>query len=665
MRDQRFLANALRFLSIDAVQKANSGHPGMPMGMADIAEVLWNDFLSHSPTNPHWWNRDRFILSNGHGSMLLYSLLHLTGYALSLDELKAFRQWGSKTPGHPEYGMTPGVETSTGPLGQGIGNAVGMALAEKILAARYNQPGLNLIDHYTYVFLGDGCLMEGLSHEVAALAGTWKLGKLIAFWDDNGISIDGHVEAWFSENVPERFRAYGWQVVAGVDGHNPEQISQAIIQAHSDVDRPTLICCKTQIAFGSPNKANSHESHGAPLGPDEVALTRQKLDWNYPPFEIPSEIYAAWDARATGQKREQAWQAVWQAYQQAYPELSQQLSRTMAGDLPSDWSSQAAAILEKIVLKSESIATRKASQQSLTELLPLLPELLGGSADLTSSNLTQVKSSVPFSPAHPEGNYLYYGVREFGMCAIMNGLALHGGCIPYGGTFLVFSDYARNAIRLAALMRIRVIYVLTHDSIGLGEDGPTHQPVEHVNSLRMIPNLSVWRPADAVETQVAWQSALEYREGPTCLILSRQNLPNIFRVSAQVSDISRGAYVVRSSGDQRPQLILVSTGSEVGLALKAYEHLAAEGISLRLVSMPCTGVFEAQSADYREQVMPAGVPVLAIEAGNSQYWYRWTGAQGSILGVDRFGESAPAAALFDHFGFTEAHVVSMARDLLK
>ena len=664
MPDRRELANAIRALSMDAVQKAKSGHPGAPMGMADIAEVLWNDFLRHNPNNPKWWDRDRFVLSNGHGSMLIYSLLHLSGYDLSMEDIRNFRQLHSKTPGHPEYGYTPGVETTTGPLGQGITNAVGMALAEKVLAAQFNRDGHHVIDHYTYVFLGDGCLMEGVSHEACSLAGTLGLGKLIAFWDDNGISIDGHVDGWFTDDTPARFEAYGWHVVRNVDGHDPEAIAKAIREARSVNDKPSLICCKTVIGYGAPNLCGSHDCHGAPLGEDEVAATRENLGWKYPPFEIPDEIYAGWDAREKGARAEAAWNEKFAAYKAAHPDLAAELERRMKGEFPADWAEKARAVIAEMVARNDKMATRKASQAAINAYAPLLPEMLGGSADLTGSNNTDWKGSVSITNTVADGNYIHYGVREFGMAAMMNGMALHGGFIPYGGTFLVFSDYARNALRMSALMKLRTIYVFTHDSIGLGEDGPTHQPIEHVASLRMIPNMSVWRPCDLVETAVAWKAALERSDGPTSLILTRQNLEPQSRTEAQVADIARGGYILRDC-EGTPELILIATGSEVALAMGAAEVLAGEGRKVRVVSMPSTDVFDAQDAGYRDQVLPAAVTArVAIEAGVTDFWRKYVGLEGRVVGIDRFGESAPASDLFKHFGFTVDNVVKVAKEII-
>lgn len=656
------LANAIRALSMDAVQQANSGHPGMPMGMADIAEVLWREFLVHNPTDPAWANRDRFILSNGHGSMLHYSLLHLSGYALTIDDLKQFRQLHSKTPGHPEYGYAPGIETTTGPLGQGLANAIGMALAEKILAAYFNQEKFNIVDHFTYVFLGDGCLMEGISHEAASLAGTLGLGKLIAFWDDNGISIDGEVHGWFTDDTPKRFEAYGWQVIKNIDGHDREAVKKAIKKARKDLARPTLICCKTIIGFGAPNKQGKETCHGAPLGADEIKLAREKLNWQHPAFEIPKEIHEAWDARAAGKRRENKWKKLFKEYTAQYPQLAVEFLRRQNKILPEHWLSTMNASIQKAQTDKANIATRKSSQDALNIIGLILPELLGGSADLASSNLTLWKGSVGVSHDHARGNYIYYGVREFGMSAIANGLALHGGFIPYVATFLVFSDYARNAMRMAAIMKQRIVYVYTHDSIGLGEDGPTHQPIEHLAAIRVIPNMSVWRPCDVTETFVAWQMAIERMDGPTCLILSRQNLVHQERSNDQVTAIYKGGYVLKAAQD--PELVLVATGSEVQLALQT--AAALDDKRVQVVSMPSMDVFLKQSCDYQQQVLPEGVPTVAIEAGSSQSWpglfynrpYR-------ILGIDRFGESAPAADLFKYFGLTLEHARELCYDLLK
>ncbi len=664
MPSRKDLANAIRALSMDAVQKANSGHPGAPMGMADIAEVLWNDHLKHNPTNPEWWDRDRFVLSNGHGSMLIYSLLHLTGYDLSIEDLKQFRQLHSKTPGHPEYGYTPGVETTTGPLGQGITNAVGMALAERTLAAQFNRPGHNIVDHYTYVFLGDGCMMEGVSHESCALAGTWGLGKLIAFWDDNGITIDGHTEHWFTEDTPKRFEAYGWHVIRDVDGHDAEAIDKAIREAKSVNDKPTLICCKTVIGYGAPNLCGSHDCHGAPLGEDEIKATRENLNWPYAPFEIPDEIYQGWDAREKGKQAESAWAEKFEAYKKEFPELAAEFERRMKGELPADWQKVADDYIKATDEKAESIASRKASQNAITAYAKALPEFLGGSADLTPSNLTAWPEARQITDTVADGNYISYGVREFGMSAIMNGVALHGGFIPFGGTFLMFSEYARNALRMAALMGIRSIFVYTHDSIGLGEDGPTHQPVEQIATLRMIPKMQVWRPCDAVESAVAWKAAIEYQAGPSCLIFSRQGLPHQVRSDDQLTEIAHGGYVLQDC-DGTPEAIIIATGSEVALAMEAAKTLADEGKKVRVVSMPCAEVFEQQDDDYKESVLPSDVTArVAVEAGVPDYWYKYVGAKGRIIGVDRFGESAPAGELFKHFGLTAENVVKAVKSVL-
>lgn len=662
---QKKCADAIRVLSMDAVQKANSGHPGMPMGMADIATVLWQDFLKHNPSNPQWSDRDRFILSNGHGSMLHYALLHLTGYDLTLEDIKQFRQLHSKTPGHPEVGVTPGIETTTGPLGQGFANAVGMALAERSLAAQFNRPNHEIVDHFTYVFMGDGCLMEGISHEAASLAGCLGLGKLIAFWDDNNISIDGDVTGWFKDNTPQRFEAYHWHVIPDVDGHNPEQIKNAIQQARAITDKPSLICCKTHIAFGAPNLAGSHEAHGAPLGDEEIAATKQGLQWDYPAFEIPDDIYQCWNAREKGNALENSWKEKWQHYQQAHPELSKEFQRRIKHALPEDWSEKSRKIiLETIKKSSEKVATRKASQNSLNDFSPLLPELLGGSADLTESNLTFSKSSRVLDRENPAGNYIHYGVREFGMSAMMNGIALHAGFIPYGGTFLVFSDYARNAIRLSALMKQRVIFVFTHDSIGLGEDGPTHQPIEHINSLRMIPGLSVWRPCDAVETAIAWQQAIE-QQGPTCLILTRQALAPQSHSETSLSSINHGAYILLDC-ESTPEAIIIATGSEISLAMSAAQSLNQQGKKIRVVSMPCSDRFAAQDVTYQHAVLPPTITKrLAIEAGNTDFWYRYVGCEGKVIGLDRFGESAPGATVFTALGLTTEHVIKTLNKLLE
>lgn len=658
------LANAIRALSMDAVQKANSGHPGAPMGMADIAEVLWNDFLRHNPANPGWANRDRFVLSNGHGSMLIYSLLHLSGYDLPMEELQNFRQMHSKTPGHPEYGYTPGIETTTGPLGQGVSNAVGMALAEKILAAQFNRPGHDVVDHYTYTFLGDGCLMEGISHEVCSLAGTLGLGKLIAFYDDNGISIDGEVEGWFTDDTPARFNAYGWQVISDVNGHSPSEIKAAVEAARHDTGRPTLICCKTIIGKGAPNKQGSESCHGAPLGADEIAATRQALGWEHEPFVIPPEIYQGWDAREKGSAAEQDWDQQLSAYTEAHPELAAELRRRLAGELPADFSEQATAYIASCQEEGQSVASRKASQNCLNTYGPMLPELLGGSADLAGSNLTLWSGSQGISSGDASGNYIYYGVREFGMAAIMNGIALHGGFINYGATFLIFMEYARNAVRMSALMKLQSIFVFTHDSIGLGEDGPTHQPVEQVTALRSTPNMHSWRPCDAVESAVAWKSALERRNGPSSLIFSRQGLPHQQRDTDQLADVARGAYVLRQC-EGTPDAILIATGSEVQLAMAAAEKLAQQGKQLRVVSMPCAEVFEQQDASYREAVLPSDVLArVAVEALHADFWYKYVGLDGRVVGMTSFGESAPAGDLMQHFGFTVDNVVAVVEEVL-
>ncbi|MBI1394442.1 MAG: transketolase [Betaproteobacteria bacterium] len=660
------LANAIRALAMDAVQKANSGHPGMPMGMADIAEVLWRHHLSHNPHDPAWANRDRFVLSNGHGSMLLYALLHVTGYALPLEQIEKFRQLHSMTPGHPEIGCAPGVETTTGPLGQGLANAVGMALAERLLAAEFNRPGHDVVDHRTWVFLGDGCLMEGISHEACSLAGTLGLGKLVALYDDNGISIDsekGSIDAWFSDDTPARFAAYGWHVVRDVDGHDPEAIDAAIRSAIAEDARPTLICCRTVIGKGSPNKANTGAAHGAPLGADEVAAARKELGWNHPPFVIPDEIRQAWDATEAGRKRQDSWNERFAAYAKAFPREATEFRRRMQGELPSGWSDHSADVIATIVQKAESIATRKASQNAIERFAPALPELVGGSADLAASNLTLWSGSQPVGRTGP-GNYVFYGVREFGMAAIMNGLSLHGGFIPYGGTFLVFSDYARNAIRLASLMKRRVVFVLTHDSIGLGEDGPTHQPVEHAASLRVIPNLDVWRPCDAVETAVAWKMSLERADGPTAHLLSRQNLPHQARTADQIEAIRRGGYTLSESSTGHVDIVLIATGSEVALAMQAQAELKEAGVGARVVSMPSTTVFDRQDDVWKRSVLPPGVRRVSVEAGVTDCWYKYVGLDGAAIGIDRFGESAPGGELFKYFGFTAQHVVTAAREVL-
>jgi len=662
MSSRKELANAIRALSMDAVQKANSGHPGAPMGMADIAEVLWNDHLKHNPTNPEWADRDRFVLSNGHGSMLIYSLLHLTGYELSIEDLKQFRQLHSKTPGHPEYGYTPGVETTTGPLGQGITNAVGMALAERTLGAQFNRPDHHIVDHYTYVFLGDGCMMEGISHESCALAGTWGLGKLIAFWDDNGISIDGHVDNWFTDDTPKRFEAYGWHVIRDVDGHNPEAIDKAIHEAKSVNDKPTLICCKTVIGYGAPNLCGSHDCHGAPLGDDEIKATRENLDWPHAPFEIPDEIYQGWDAREKGKQAEAHWEEKFAAYKQEFPDLAAEFERRMKGELPANWQQIADDYIKATDAQGDSPATRKASQNAITAYAKALPEFLGGSADLTPSNLTAWPEARTLTRTVHDGDYLSYGVREFGMSAIMNGIALHGGFIPFGGTFLMFSEYARNALRMAALMGIRTLFVYTHDSIGLGEDGPTHQPVEQISTLRLLPNMTTWRPCDAVETAVAWKAAIEKQDGPSCLIFSRQGLAHQPRSDEQLSEIAHGGYILKDC-DGTPDAIIIATGSEVDLAMKAAEELGDKKI--RVVSMPCTEVFDMQDDAYKEKVLPAAVTKrVAVEAGVTDFWHKYVGLDGKVIGVDRFGESAPAGDLFKHFGFTVENVVKHVRSIL-
>lgn len=665
MLEVRLLANAIRALSMDAVQQAHSGHPGMPMGMADIATVLWREFLQHNPANPHWINRDRFILSNGHGSILQYALLHLTGYDLTIEDLKQFRQLHSKTPGHPEFGLTPGIEATTGPLGQGITMAVGMALAERMLSSTFNRPGHAIIDHYTYVFLGDGCLMEGISHEACSLASTFGLNKLIAIWDDNGISIDGEVAGWFSDDTPARFRAYGWHVIENVDGHEPAAIRAALQAARTINDKPTLICCKTIIGFGAPAVGGTEKAHGAPLGVEEILRARDVLDWPHAAFAIPPDIAQAWDARAHGAHMEQLWQENFDDYQKQYPELAQELLRRLAGDLPEHWSQIAEQIITKIQAQNinANVATRKASQQCIQAYAEYLPEILGGSADLTDSNLTRWPQSHPFSPGNPTGNYLHYGVREFAMAAIMNGIALYGGFIPFGGTFLVFADYARNALRLSALQKLRVIYVFTHDSIGLGEDGPTHQPIEHLAILRYTPNMAVWRPCDATETAVAWRAAIEKRDGPTSLILSRQNLPAQNRTELQTVNIARGGYVLFDSHTAF-DVILIATGSEVMLAMQAAQALIAKGRHVRVVSMPCVEVFMQQEVKYRNKVLPPLVKIrVAIEAGVSDYWYRFVGDKGAIIGIDCFGESAPGEVLFNYFGFTAENVVNTVEKL--
>ncbi|MEQ1974828.1 transketolase [Xenorhabdus sp. SGI240] len=664
MTTRKTLANAIRFLSMDAVQKAKSGHPGAPMGMADIAEVLWRDYLNHNPSHPGWVDRDRFVLSNGHGSMLIYSLLHLTGYDVSIDDLKNFRQLHSKTPGHPEYGYTPGVETTTGPLGQGIANAVGFAIAERTLAAQFNRPGHDIVDHYTYVFMGDGCMMEGISHEVCSLAGTLKLGKLIAFYDDNGISIDGEVEGWFTDDTAARFEAYGWHVIRGVDGHDSDAIAAAIEAARKETGKPSLLMCKTIIGFGSPNKAGKEECHGAPLGDAEIEATRKALGWEYPAFDIPQGIYAGWNAQEAGKVKEATWEEKFAAYAHAYPELAAEFNRRTRSELPANWEAESKAFIEKLQQNPASIASRKASQNALEAFGKVLPEFMGGSADLAPSNLTIWSGSKPLNDVQ-DGNYIHYGVREFGMSAIMNGIALHGGFVPYGATFLMFVEYARNAVRMAALMKVRSIFVYTHDSIGLGEDGPTHQPVEQIASLRVTPNMSTWRPCDQVESAVAWKYAIERKDGPTALIFSRQNLAQQDRTTEQLANIEKGAYILKDCAGQ-PELILIATGSEVELAVKAAEQLTAEGRQVRVVSMPSTDAFDKQDAAYREAVLPAAVSArVAIEAGISDYWFKYVGINGAIVGMNTFGESAPADILFKEFGFTVENVVAKATNLLK
>ncbi|HGS4493982.1 TPA: transketolase [Vibrio cholerae] len=662
--NRKQLANAIRALSMDGVQKANSGHPGAPMGMADIAEVLWRSHLNHNPQNPNWADRDRFVLSNGHGSMLIYSLLHLSGYELSIDDLKNFRQLHSKTPGHPEYGYAPGIETTTGPLGQGITNAVGMAIAEKALAAQFNKPGHDIVDHFTYVFMGDGCLMEGISHEACSLAGTLGLGKLIAFWDDNGISIDGHVEGWFSDDTPKRFEAYGWHVIPAVDGHDADAINAAIEAAKAETSRPTLICTKTIIGFGSPNKAGSHDCHGAPLGNDEIKAAREFLGWEYAPFEIPADIYAAWDAKAAGASKEAAWDEKFTAYAKAYPAEAAEYKRRVAGELPANWEAATSEIIANLQANPANIASRKASQNALEAFGKLLPEFMGGSADLAPSNLTMWSGSKSLTAEDFSGNYIHYGVREFGMTAIINGIALHGGFVPYGATFLMFMEYARNAMRMAALMKVQNIQVYTHDSIGLGEDGPTHQPVEQIASLRMTPNMSTWRPCDQVESAMAWKLAIERKDAPSALIFSRQNLAQQPRSAEQVANIAKGGYILKDCAGQ-PELILIATGSEVELAVAAYEQLSAEGKAVRVVSMPSTDAFDKQDVAYREAVLPAAVTKrIAIEAGIADFWYKYVGFGGRIIGMTSFGESAPAGELFKLFGFTTENVVKQAKELL-
>lgn len=663
MSSRKDLANAIRALSMDAVQKAKSGHPGAPMGMADIAEVLWRDFLNHNPTNPLWADRDRFVLSNGHSSMLIYSLLHLSGYDLPISELANFRQLHSKTPGHPEYGYTIGVETTTGPLGQGIANAVGFAIAERTLAAQFNRLGHDIVDHNTYVFMGDGCMMEGISHEVCSLAGTLKLGKLVAFYDDNGISIDGHIDDWFTDDTAQRFESYGWHVVRGVDGHDADAIKKAVEEVKAVSDKPSLMMCKTVIGFGSPNKAGTNDSHGAPLGDEEIALTRKQLGWNHAPFKIPSDIYAQWDAKEAGQAKEAAWDKKFAAYAKAFPELAAEFKRRVKNELPANWAAESQKFVEQLQANPAKIASRKASQNAIEAFGKLLPEYLGGSADLAPSNLTMWSGSKPINE-DAAGNYIHYGVREFGMTAIANGITLHGGFLPYTATFLMFVEYARNAVRMAALMNIRQVMIYTHDSIGLGEDGPTHQPVEQLASLRVTPNMSTWRPCDQVESAIAWKYGIERQDGPTALILSRQNLAQQDRTAEQLANVARGAYVLKDC-DGRPDVIFIATGSEVDLAVGAYEQLTAEGHKARVVSMPSTDAFDKQDAAYRESVLPKAVSTrVAIEAGIADYWFKYTGLNGAIVGMTSFGESAPAEKLFDRFGFTVDKVVAKAKALL-
>ncbi|MBQ4797753.1 transketolase [Pseudoalteromonas sp. MMG006] len=662
MPSRKELANAIRVLSMDAVQKAKSGHPGAPMGMADIAEVLWRDYLKHNPTNPEWADRDRFILSNGHGSMLIYSLLHLTGYDLPLDEIKNFRQMHSKTPGHPEYGYAPGIETTTGPLGQGITNAVGMAIAEKALAAQFNREGHDIVDHNTYAFLGDGCLMEGISHEACSLAGTLGLGKLVAFWDDNGISIDGEVEGWFSDDTPARFKAYGWHVISDVDGHNSDAVSAAIAEAKSVTDKPSLICCKTVIGYGSPNKSGSHDCHGAPLGDDEIKASREFLGWTGEAFEIPADIYAQWDSKEKGQQQESSWDEKFAAYANAYPELAAEYKRRINNELPDDWAAKSQEYIEQLQANPANPASRKASQNALNAFGPILPEFMGGSADLAGSNLTIWDGSKGLTADDASGNYIYYGVREFGMSAIMNGIALHKGFIPYGATFLMFVEYAKNAVRMAALMKQPSIFVYTHDSIGLGEDGPTHQPVEQIASMRLTPNLYNWRPCDQVESAIAWQQAIERKDGPTSLIFTRQGLEQQARDAQQLADVKKGGYILSCDGE--PELIIIATGSEVQLAQDSAAELRSQGKKVRVVSMPCTDVFEEQSAQYKESVLPAAVTRrVAVEAGIADYWYKYVGLNGAVVGMTTFGESAPAGELFEFFGFTVENIVNKANAL--
>lgn len=663
MHSHKELANAIRALSMDAVQKAQSGHPGAPMGMADIAEVLWRNFMNHNPTNPRWVNRDRFVLSNGHGSMLVYSLLHLTGYDLPMSELQNFRQLHSKTPGHPEYGYTPGVETTTGPLGQGVANAVGFAIAERTLAAQFNRPGYEIVDHHTYVFMGDGCMMEGISHEVCSIAGTLKLSKLVAFYDDNGISIDGRIEGWFTDDTAKRFESYGWHVVRGIDGHDADNIKKSVEKAKMVTDKPSLLICKTTIGFGSPNKAGTHHSHGAPLGEKEVALTRQQLGWNYAPFEIPSYIYAQWDAKEVGRLKENAWNKKFAAYEKVYPELAAEFKRRIHNKLPANWHDQSQKFIEQLQVNPVRISTRKASQNTIEAFSKILPEYLGGSADLAPSNLTMWSGSKPINE-DACGNYIHYGVREFGMTAIANGIALHGGFVPYTATFLIFLEYARNAVRMAALMKIRHIMIYTHDSIGLGEDGPTHQPIEQMANLRNTPNMSLWRPCDQVESAVAWKYAIERLDGPSALVFSRQNLTQQNRTTEQLVNVARGGYVLKDC-DGQPELILIATGSEVELAMGAYDQLSKEGYNVRVVSMPSTDVFDKQDAAYRESVLPKTVVArVAVEAGIADYWLKYTGLNGAVVGMRTFGESAPSEKLFEEFGFTVPNVVANAKSIL-
>lgn len=657
------LTSAVRALAMDAVQKANSGHPGAPMGMAEIAEVLWINHLRHNPANPNWADRDRFVLSNGHGSMLIYSLLHLTGYDLSIEDIKQFRQLHSKTPGHPEYGYTPGVETTTGPLGQGITNAVGMALAEKILASEFNRPDFDIVNHYSYAFLGDGCLMEGISHESCSLAGTLGLGKLICFYDDNGISIDGHVEGWFSDDTPKRFEAYGWHVVSDVNGHDPAAIEAAIAEAKQASGKPSMICCKTVIGLGSPNKAGTHAVHGAALGEEEIAASRASIGWNYPPFEIPKKVYDAWDGRAKGKKIEAEWNQKLNEYTKKYPNEAAEFKRRIAGDLPANWREHVEKTVTQVNEKAETIASRKASQNAIEGLAPALPELVGGSADLAGSNLTLWSGSKGISN-ETGGNYIYYGVREFGMSAIMNGLSLHGGIIPYGATFLMFSEYARNALRMAALMKIRNLFVFTHDSIGLGEDGPTHQAVEQTATLRYIPNMDVWRPCDSVESTISWARSIERKDGPSTLIFSRQNLPFQKRTAATIKLIDKGGYILSEASDGKPQAIIIATGSEIGLAMSAQQALAESGINVRVVSMPCTSLFDRQDQAYKDSVLLNGVKRIAVEAGTADFWCKYVGLEGAVVGMTTFGESAPAGDLFNHFGFTVGNVVKTVKNVI-